>query len=214
MTEKQKKILAEGGLALGVTLDEKKLSNFGVYLDEIKKWNEKMNLTSITEETEIVTRHFLDSLTPLSFLTGIEKVLDIGSGAGFPGIPLKIAAPSMGVTLMESTEKKIFFLRHIIRTLQLPIAETLFARAEDKAIISMRGGAFGWVISRALSGIDAFLAPKRGHPSEELAPHLMRGWVGGEVFTFSENAETMLEQVQHRVQHKVQRRVQHKAESF
>jgi len=158
MTEEAKKILAEGALALGVPLDEKKLSNFGVYLDEIKKWNEKMNLTSITEENEIVTRHFLDSLTPLSFLKGIEKVLDIGSGAGFPGIPLKIAAPSMVVTLMESTEKKIFFLRHIIRTLQLPIAETLFARAEDKAIISMRGGAFGCVISRALSGIDDFLA--------------------------------------------------------
>ena len=158
MTEEAKKILAEGALALGAPLDEKKLSNFGVYLDEIKKWNEKMNLTSITEENEIVTRHFLDSLTPLSFLTGIEKVLDIGSGAGFPGIPLKIAAPSMGVTLMESTEKKIFFLRHIIRTLQLPNAQTLFARAEDKAIISMIGGAFGCVISRALSGIDDFLA--------------------------------------------------------
>src|SRR3972149_3898123 len=64
MTEEAKKILAEGALALGVTLDEKKLSNFGVYLDEIKKWNEKMNLTSITEENEIVTRHFLKNSRP------------------------------------------------------------------------------------------------------------------------------------------------------
>ncbi|MBI5598288.1 MAG: 16S rRNA (guanine(527)-N(7))-methyltransferase RsmG [Deltaproteobacteria bacterium] len=157
MTDEAKKILTEGALELGVSLDESKNKHFETFLGELQKWNEKMNLTSITEEKEIITRHFLDSLTPMRFLDGIEKILDIGSGAGFPGIPMKIAAPAIGITLMESTEKKVLFLRHIIRTLVLPNAQTVFARAEDKGVIDMLKENFGCVISRALTGIDEFL---------------------------------------------------------
>ncbi len=156
---------------LGVSLGDEEVSRFMVYLEELKHWNRKMNLTSITSDREIITRHFLDSLTPCrllreSFRESI-KLLDIGSGAGFPGIPLKIALPELSVLLMESTEKKVFFMRHVIRRLMLGGAvEAVHARAEDEGIIERYSGSFDCVISRALTGLEEFLALARPYLSE------------------------------------------------
>ncbi|MEK7828169.1 MAG: 16S rRNA (guanine(527)-N(7))-methyltransferase RsmG, partial [Deltaproteobacteria bacterium] len=114
--EEQKNILMAGGKELGLAIGDKELSSFLSYLKELKEWNKKINLTAITDDKDIIIRHFLDSLTLASFLSGKETLLDIGSGAGFPGIPLNIVIPDLKITLMDSVNKKVIFMRHIIRT--------------------------------------------------------------------------------------------------
>ncbi|MBI5492316.1 MAG: 16S rRNA (guanine(527)-N(7))-methyltransferase RsmG [Deltaproteobacteria bacterium] len=152
-----KNILKNGALELGVTLSEVDLGQFITYLKELQAWNRKINLTSIESDKEIVIRHFLDSLTTLPFVKDSKRLLDIGSGAGFPGIPLKIAAPLLEVTLLDSVEKKVHFMRHIIRTLGLKGIEATYGRAEDPKIIERYGSLFDCVISRAFAELGKFL---------------------------------------------------------
>lgn len=107
---------------------------FDEYLNELIEWNKKFNLTAITDPAEIRRKHFHDSLTILKILPlSCEKVIDVGAGAGFPGLPLKIACPDIKLTLLEATKKKVEFLDHIIKTLKLKDTEAVWARAEDYA---------------------------------------------------------------------------------
>lgn len=152
-----KNILKNGAFELGITLSEVNLGLFITYLKELQAWNRKINLTSIESDREIVIRHFLDSLTPLPFVKDSKRLLDIGSGAGFPGIPLKIAAPQLEVTLLDSVEKKVHFMRHIIRTLGLKGIEATYGRAEDPKIIERYGSLFDCVISRAFAELGKLL---------------------------------------------------------
>ena len=117
-------------------------------------------LTAIKEDRDIVIKHFLDSLTPLKFIKTGSKLLDIGSGAGFPGIPLKIVEPTLKVTLLDSVNKKVTFMKHIITELDLTDIEAIHSRAEDLA--KTRKGGFDVVISRALAGLSDFV--KLGEP--------------------------------------------------
>ncbi|MFQ5442589.1 MAG: 16S rRNA (guanine(527)-N(7))-methyltransferase RsmG [Thermodesulfobacteriota bacterium] len=157
------KMLVEGGEALGVGLDDRATRRFLTYLEELKRWNRKINLTSVTSDREILIRHFLDSLTlagPIRALK-LKKILDIGSGAGFPGLPLKIAAPELEVVLVDSVKKKVFFLRHIIRTLALDgTIKALHGRAGDffPGGLPVEGEGFDCVTSRAFSRLKGFLA--------------------------------------------------------
>lgn len=151
-----KGLLKEGAGRLGIVLDESEIELFLRYLEELKEWNRRINLTSIKDDKGIVIRHFLDSLTLVSMVRPFKTLLDIGSGAGFPGIPLKIALPSLKVTLLETTGKKVFFMRHVIRTLELKDIEAVHGRAED-AHIQERLGAFDVVTSRAWGGLNRFL---------------------------------------------------------
>jgi 16S rRNA (guanine527-N7)-methyltransferase len=151
-----KKTIKKGAKLLGVGLGEEQLELFLTYLKELKRWNRKINLTSVTTDSGIITRHFLDSLTLLSHLKGLKRLLDIGSGAGFPGIPIKIAMPEVELTMMDSVEKKVYFLRHIIRRLGLKGAEAIRARAEDREVCERLKGSFDCVTSRALSGLGDF----------------------------------------------------------
>ena len=115
----------------GLTLDQRRLDQFAAYAAELRRWNERVNLTAITAESEIVARHFLDSLRcALSWGTAPQSLVDVGAGAGFPGLPLKILRPELQLTLVESVEKKAAFLRHIAAALDLSEAEVLVARAE------------------------------------------------------------------------------------
>ena len=155
--EEQKNILKAGGKELGLTIGDKELSSFLSYLKELKEWNKKINLTSITDDKDIIIRHFLDSLTLASFLSGKETLLDIGSGAGFPGIPLNIVIPDLKITLMDSVNKKVVFMRHIIRTIGLKNIEAVQARAEDKETITRFAACFDVVTSRAFAGLGSFL---------------------------------------------------------
>ena len=115
---------------IGVFLDQKMVQEFLIYLKELKEWNQKINLTSLKTDEAIITTHFIDSLTLIPHLPSSASILDLGSGAGFPGIPLKIAAPAHNITLLEATRKKANFLRHIIRILGLSKTTVVECRAE------------------------------------------------------------------------------------
>lgn len=152
-----KTLLRRGAEALGVVLSEEAQLRFIEYLKELRAWNKKVNLTAIEEEREIVIRHFLDSLTPSAFLEKAESLLDIGAGGGFPGIPLKIAMPSMYVCLIDSVSKKVHFMRHVIRKLGLPGIDAESIRAEDAGFIEKNRGRFDVVTSRAFTELKGFV---------------------------------------------------------
>ena len=114
-------LLQQGARLLGIELGDEQFALFDLYQNELLKWNAKTNLISEKTAGEIVTRHFLDSLSAAEFITNPNaRLVDIGCGAGFPGIPLKIAMPSLQLYLLETNRKKVSFLKHIIRTLNLP----------------------------------------------------------------------------------------------
>lgn len=167
MTEELKNILKTGAAELGITIGDKEIACFLKYFAELKEWNKKINLTAITDEREIIIRHFLDSLTLAPFLTHQKTLLDIGSGAGFPGIPLKIVLPHLEVTLMDSINKKVVFMKHIIRTLKLEQIEAVHTRGEDAAVIKKFGERFDVVTSRAFAELGKFL--------EMAAPYTKKG---------------------------------------
>ena len=117
-------ILVEGARELGVEINDGEKVLFFEYLEIIKFWNEKFNLTNIEGDKDIVIKHFLDSLSICSFIDENSRLLDIGSGAGFPGIPLKIVNPEIQITLMDSVLKKCNFLKEVVRKLRLDSAGT------------------------------------------------------------------------------------------
>jgi 16S rRNA (guanine527-N7)-methyltransferase len=127
-------ILQVGAQQFNLTLTKAQLDTFERYRQELIAWNERVNLTGIVDPEEIVVKHFLDSLSvylALQDLPSTVSVIDVGSGAGFPGLPLKIALPEIRLTLLEATRKKTAFLQHIIATLNLTGITVLTARAEE-----------------------------------------------------------------------------------
>ena len=158
MKEETKELLVNGASELGVALNKEQIEHFSTYLSELKEWNTRINLTTIIEDRDVVTRHFLDSLAPLRYLKDCQRLLDLGSGAGFPGIPLKIARPDLSVTLLDSKEKKVLFQRHVIRTLGLKDGTcSVHGRAEELALNEKQKESFDAVISRALSSLEEFI---------------------------------------------------------
>jgi 16S rRNA (guanine527-N7)-methyltransferase len=135
---------------LDIALNEYQLDLFAAYRRELLKWNEKTNLISARSAGEIVSRHFLDSLTALKFI-GSEtiRIIDIGCGAGFPGIPLKIAAPALQLYLLETNRKKVSFLKHIVRLLNLADTFVLHERVENLLTVAQWQDFFDVLISRA-----------------------------------------------------------------
>jgi 16S rRNA (guanine527-N7)-methyltransferase len=124
-------LLDETSRDVGVQLSPSQEEQFWLYLQELLEWNRRVNLTAITDPTDIVIKHFVDSLTPLPYLGASRRLLDLGSGAGFPGIPLKIAAPDLRLSLVDSNRKKVSFLKHLRRTLELRDATALHRRIEN-----------------------------------------------------------------------------------
>jgi 16S rRNA (guanine527-N7)-methyltransferase len=126
-------ILADRARKFGIELLPAQLDAFEVYQRELVAWNERVNLTAITAHDEIIVKHFLDSLSvaPILQSESTHSLIDIGSGAGFPGVPLKIVFPSLRVTLLEATGKKVDFLKHIITQLALSDARAIHGRAEE-----------------------------------------------------------------------------------
>ena len=159
--------LQQGARLLGVELGEKEIALFDLYQSELLKWNARINLISENTAGEIVTRHFLDSLSAAKFITFQNaRLIDIGCGAGFPGIPLKIALPSIQLSLLETNRKKVSFLKHIIRSLNLDQTQTLHDRTENVVRTETWKAKFDVVISRAAFKLpvllplgDYFLAP-------------------------------------------------------
>lgn len=143
-------LLQQGATLLRIKLDEKQLTRFELYQHELLKWNAKTNLISEKTAADIVSRHFLDSLTAAPYIANqSSRMVDIGCGAGFPGIPLKIALPSLRLYLLETNRKKVSFLKHIIRSLDLEDTVTLHDRTENIIRQDIWHEAFDIVISRA-----------------------------------------------------------------
>ena len=139
-------LLRQASKEIGVSLTESQLELFWHYLQELLEWNKTFNLTGIRDPADIIIKNFVDSLTPLPYLERSGRLLDIGSGAGFPGIPLKIAAPQLQVHIVDARRKKTSFLKHIIRTLGLKGVTALHGRAEE---MEQPEQSFQIIISRA-----------------------------------------------------------------
>jgi 16S rRNA (guanine527-N7)-methyltransferase len=153
-SEKWKRLIISGAKALDIDIDLKKADQFATHAVELIKWNRKINLTSITDPLEIAVKHFVDSVVPAPIIPPGARMLDIGSGGGFPGIPLKILIPSLPVTLIDASRKKVNFLKHVVRNLNLENVDVRQVRAGDLA----RDRGYDVIISRALSSLEVFVS--------------------------------------------------------
>ena len=135
-------------------LDDKKIEQFKNYMDLLILWNEKMNLTAITDKEQIVLKHFVDSLTISNLINDNSKVVDIGTGAGFPGIPIKIYNETLNVTLVDSLNKRIMFLDEVIEKLGLQNIRAIHSRAEDFAHIKVERESYDYAVSRAVANLS------------------------------------------------------------
>ncbi|MBL4938404.1 16S rRNA (guanine(527)-N(7))-methyltransferase RsmG [Clostridium sp. YIM B02515] len=139
----------------GLEFDEDKYNKLMQYKDLVIEWNEKINLTAITEEEEFIKKHFIDSIKVFrsSELKNSKKIIDIGTGAGFPGIPIKIINPDIEVVLLDSLNKRVNFLNEVINKLQLKGVTAIHGRAEDFAREKKYREAFDTAVSRAVANM-------------------------------------------------------------
>lgn len=141
---------------LGVVLTDHQIEQFLTYYEMLVDWNQKINLTAITEYEEVLKKHFIDSMSLIKAydVTKDSKVIDVGTGAGFPGLALKIAYPNLQVTLLDSLNKRIHFLDAVIESLGLKEVETIHGRAEDLAKPDMLREKFDLCVSRAVANLS------------------------------------------------------------
>lgn len=156
------KLLRDGLTALDIEPTGRLIGYFETYLRELKRWNQTYNLTALKNDRDIVIKHFLDSLLYLRFLpSGKHSIADVGSGAGFPGIPLALVRNELSVSLIEPTRKKVAFLKNSKRELSLENVEVIGARVEE-----VEGRNFDVVVTRALFSVKDFIE-KAGHLVKE-----------------------------------------------
>ena len=177
-------MLPSAAKQFGIELSDRDVERMTRLLDELDDWNQRMNLTAIRERSHQITKHLLDSLSVQPFLRG-TRVLDVGTGAGFPGLPLAIVNPQRQFTLLDSTGKKLKFIDHVAQLLGLTNVTTVHHRAETYRADHR----FDIVVSRAVGAVDRFvswsghlcvgggrlLAMKGRYPTDELQS-LPSGW--------------------------------------
>ncbi|MDM8525914.1 16S rRNA (guanine(527)-N(7))-methyltransferase RsmG [Desulfococcaceae bacterium HSG8] len=154
-SEEWKNLITDSAKVFDIRIDRKEADQFACHALELLKWNRKTNLTAITNPSEIAIKHFLDSIVSAPLISPGSSLLDIGSGGGFPGIPLKILCPSLSVTLIDGVRKKVSFLNYVIRMLKIRDIEARHIRAEFLA--GERGTAFDVIVCRALTSLDKFV---------------------------------------------------------
>lgn len=142
---------------LHISLSEEQTEKFFNYMQLLLEWNEKINLTAITEPKEILQKHFIDSLTIYPYLTEKSTIIDVGTGAGFPGIPLKIVNPNHTVVLLDALNKRLNFLQEVIKQLELKEIKTIHARAEEGAKNKQYREMFDIAISRAVAPLNVLV---------------------------------------------------------
>lgn len=155
MNQEAKDLLMRGAAQLGVELTPAQLGKFALFAAELRKWNRKINLTAITTEREIALKHFVDSLSLCRAVNRGGRLLDLGSGGGFPIIPFAILHPRHEAVSVDAVEKKVIFQRHVGRLLGLSHFQAIHARGEELA--GRFAGHFDWIVSRAFSDIPTFV---------------------------------------------------------
>lgn len=137
----------------GLPLSAAQLAAFDTYATELIAWNQRFNLTSITDLQQIRIKHFLDSISCILSLRAVPaaRIIDVGAGAGFPGLPLKILQPGLQLTLVEATAKKASFLEHIVQVLRLEDVTVLPKRAEEVGQLTEHREAYDWALARAVA---------------------------------------------------------------
>ncbi|HWR61840.1 MAG TPA: 16S rRNA (guanine(527)-N(7))-methyltransferase RsmG, partial [Clostridia bacterium] len=155
-TLENRKILIDGLKELGIDASEEALDKFILFMKIMLEWNEKINLTAITAENEVYIKHFLDSATCLStgYIKDGMKVIDVGTGAGFPGVPLKILKQGIEMILLDSLNKRISYLNEVLAELELKKATAVHARAEEAGSSKTHRGAYDIVLSRAVAAMN------------------------------------------------------------
>ena len=158
-----------------VSLSAERIEFFKVYLDELQLWNEKFNLTALREPKHIALGHFADSIAPMSLDTVFDakhaRVIDIGSGAGFPGLPLKIVNPDWRLSLVESVGKKCEFLRAVINTMEINHADVFYKRCEEMGHEKDHRETYDLTFARALSSLSTLI--EYGLPFLKVGGHLI-----------------------------------------
>jgi 16S rRNA (guanine527-N7)-methyltransferase len=149
-------LLREGAALLGVQLPPQALEQFRMYLEELQRWNSRVNLTALKTDRDIIVKHFLDSLAVLPYLGDAASLADLGSGPGFPGLALKLARPGMALTLVEARAKKAAFLEYLVSLLQLEGVEVAQVHLTP-ALARKWGPRFDAVTSRAAFPLARFL---------------------------------------------------------
>jgi 16S rRNA (guanine527-N7)-methyltransferase len=179
--------LKSGARRLGLNLTPRQLEQFEIYYQELIEWNQRINLTRITGHEAVQVKHFLDSLTVVLALKPPDegrdlKVIDVGAGAGLPGLPLKIVLPDISLTLLEATARKAEFLEHVAKKLELDKVEVVNGRAEEIAHNPQYRDRFDLVLARAVAPLPALVeltlpfgriggclvAPKKGNIKNEI----------------------------------------------
>lgn len=140
-----------------IEIDNIKNNKFVQYMNLLLEWNQNINLTTITKEDDIELKHFADSLTITKYIEDNKKIIDIGTGAGFPGIPLKIYNESLNITLLDSLNKRISFLNNVIEQLELKKIEAVHGRAEDLARKKEYREKYDIAVSRAVANLSTLL---------------------------------------------------------
>lgn len=161
--------ITESQKYLGSPLTDHQLKAFEIFETELMSWNEKFNLTAIRDAEGIRIKHFLDSLSCLLVMKPLhkERIIDVGTGAGFPGIPLKIIYPGLKLTLVESVGKKAGFCKHMVETLHLENVDVLTLRAEEVGRLPNHRAQYDWALARAVASLPIL--------SEYLVPLLKIG---------------------------------------
>jgi 16S rRNA (guanine527-N7)-methyltransferase len=149
--------IVRGAAQMGLTVTPGQARQFALHGQSLLEWNRKINLTAITKPEEIAVKHFLDAIAPLDHLPAKGRLLDIGTGGGFPGLPLKVMAPHLSMTLIDGVRKKINFVKHVIRQLGLQDVQALHLRAEELAQDRGSAGGFEIIVCRALADLDKLL---------------------------------------------------------
>jgi 16S rRNA (guanine527-N7)-methyltransferase len=148
----------QGARAMKTHLDRSHTTQFARHAKELLEWNRFANLTAITDLKELAEKHFLDTLPLVPLIPPDSKVLDIGSGGGFPGVPLKVMRPDLHLNLIDASRKKAHFLKHLIRALELQDIEARHARAEELAQeVQVEARRYGVIVSKAVSKLHRFL---------------------------------------------------------
>lgn len=160
--EKFYESMREKSMVLGIGFSVEQLDKFYKYMELLIEWNQKINLTAIIEPEEIILKHFIDSITILKYIEKDAKIVDVGTGAGFPGIPVSIMRPDLKITLVDSLNKRLIFLQEVIKELNLKNIEIIHSRAEEFGQNKKYRENFDIATSRAvanLSTLSEYLIP-------------------------------------------------------